>query len=451
MQSEDKNRLEREKRRTTRHIQFLEGLREMTVFHQWKIAFLLLYAALWAGGWVFRRKLFTVPFLPAQITGLVNIAVDVLLVCLLVLGLVEIITFIGTPRKEKAVKNSLLRIGFVNAAGEPPLLLAIRHRNPPYIHRYEFAQNGIPLSRWESQEERLSVALHRIVFKIEPSKDLKRVIVHTMPARTGLPSVLYWNNSRLSPESFVLNLGVSFVDNVSVDLRKTPHILLGGSTGSGKSRLLKLLVWQALQKGAVVHIADFKGGVDYSPVWHEKCEICVEEHSLLDVLSKLLEEMERRKNLFREAGCSDIDSYNQQSSEKLQRHILACDEVAEVLDKTGRSRSKEERAKIEQVESTLATIARQGRAFGVHLTLATQRPDATILPGQIKNNIDFRVCGKADSVLSQIILDSTAAAEKIPKDSQGRFITNSGKVFQAYLLEDSELTANCGGGDGSLT
>lgn len=267
------------------------------------------------------------------------------------------------------------------------------------------------------------------------------------PARTEFPSVLHWDSSHLSPESFVLNLGVSLVGNVSVDLRKTPHILLGGSTGSGKSRLLKLLVWQALQKGAVVHIADFKGGVDYSPLWHEKCDICVEEDSLLIMLDKLLEELERRKVLFRETGCSDIDSYNQRDGENLRRHILACDEVGEVLDKTGSS--KEERAKIEQATSALATIARQGRAFGIYLALATQRPDATILPGQIKNNMDFRVCGKADSVLSQIILDSTAAAEQIPKNSQGRFITNSGVVFQAYLLDDDEL--GCSGGDGSST
>lgn len=449
MQVKDRNALEQERRRV-RRMRFLEGLREMVLFHQWKIAFLLLYAALWAGGWVFRRKLFTVPFLPAQITGLVNIAVDVLLVCLLVLGLVEITTAIGTPRRGKAVNNALLRIGLVNSAGEAPLLLAVRKEKLPHSHTtlYEFEQNGIPLSRWKSQTEKLGVALCRTVYKAEPSKNLKKIIVHTAPAETGLPNVLHWNNSHLSPESFVLNLGVSYAENVSVDLRKTPHILLGGSTGSGKSRLLKLLVWQALQKGAVVHIADFKGGVDYSPVWHEKCEICVEEHSLLDVLDKLLEELERRKGLFQKAGCADIDSYNRQSGEELQRHIFACDEAAELLDKTGRT--KEEKARIEQIESALlATIARQGRAFGIHLFLATQRPDATILPGQIKNNMDFRVCGKADSVLSQIILDSTAAAEQIPKDSQGRFITNSGVVFQAYLLDDNEL--GCSGGDGSST
>ena len=82
-------------------------------------------------------------------------------------------------------------------------------------------------------------------------------------------------------------------------------------------------------------------------------------------------------------------------------------------------------------------IARQGRAFGIHLILATQRPDATILTGQIRNNIDCRICGRADNVLSQIILDSTEAADRIPKDAQGRFLKHDGTVFQGYLFDEN--------------
>ena len=70
------------------------------------------------------------------------------------------------------------------------------------------------------------------------------------------------------------------------------------------------------------------------------------------------------------------------------------------------------------------------------MILATQRPDATILSGQIKNNLDIRICGRADNVLSQIILDNTDAADMIFKDSQGIFLTNSGELFQAYLLDE---------------
>ena len=91
---------------------------------------------------------------------------------------------------------------------------------------------------------------------------------------------------------------------------------------------------------------------------------------------------------------------------------------------------------VSQIENKLSTIARQGRAFGIHMMLATQRPDANILAGQIRNNLDCRVCGRADNILSQIILDSADAADRIPKDAQGRFLMHDGTVFQAYLFDE---------------
>ena len=133
----------------------------------------------------------------------------------------------------------------------------------------------------------------------------------------------------------------------------------------------------------------------------------------------------------------DIDRYNKTTGKGLERLIFACDEVAEVLDRTGAD--SERKKLLGQIENRLATIARLGRAFGIHLILATQRPDANIIPGQIKNNMDFRVCGRADSVLSQIILDNTSAAEQIPKDARGRFITGDGTVFQGYLFDEEQL------------
>ena len=92
-----------------------------------------------------------------------------------------------------------------------------------------------------------------------------------------------------------------------------------------------------------------------------------------------------------------------------------------------------------EVVRRIYRMALEGRAFGIHLILAMQRPDATIIPGQIRNNMDFRVCGRADSVLSQIILDNTSAAEQIPKDARGRFITGDGTVFQGYLFDEEQL------------
>ena len=262
-------------------------------------------------------------------------------------------------------------------------------------------------------------------------------ILDTVSAGDDLPEVLKWKDSYLSPKSFVLVLGESYTGPVTVNLAHIPHILLGGSTGSGKSVLLKLLLMQALRKGAEVYIADFKGGVDFPKVWHEKCRMCFTEENLRYTLDQLVAVLEYRKNAFKALGCPNIDAYNEIAERPLQRLIFACDEVAEMLDKTGAD--NERKKLLAQIENKLSTIARQGRAFGIHLILATQRPDATIIPGQIRNNMDFRVCGRADSVLSQIILDNTSAAEQIPKDARGRFITGDGTVFQGYLFDEGQL------------
>ena len=164
--------------------------------------------------------------------------------------------------------------------------------------------------------------------------------------------------------------------------------------------------------------------------------MCFEEQSTLELLTELTEELERRKQLLKTSGLPNIDHHNAATGENLQRYIFACDELAEMLDKTGLT--KEQKEIVVKIEGLLGTIARQGRAFGIHLILATQRPDSAILNGQIKNNINCRICGRADNVLSMIILDKTDAADQIPEDAQGRFLLNDGTMFQAYWFDDIE-------------
>ena len=69
-----------------------------------------------------------------------------------------------------------------------------------------------------------------------------------------------------------------------------------------------------------------------------------------------------------------------------------------------------------------------------------QRPDANILPGQIKNNMNIRICGRADTTLSTIIIGDGRAAEQIPHDAQGRFLMEDGTVFQAYYFNDDTIS-----------
>lgn len=353
-------------------------------------------------------------------------------------GLMVILVLMGTPRGSVTTREALQKIGLVNHAGEAPVLVAkYKDEGSHRLTVFEFAPCGLSLDEWEDKRGRIETTLNITVAKMEWSEGRKIIRVYAAPAASDYPSLLRWQDDFLSSNSFELVLGESLTGPVTVNLAHIPHILLGGSTGSGKSVLLKLLLMQSLRKGAEVYIADFKGGVDFPEVWHEKCRMCFTEKDLLHILDQLVETLEFRKALLAESGCANLDEYNRLTGSELPRVVFACDEVAEVLDKSGRS--KEDKELLGQIESRLATIARLGRAFGIHLILATQRPDATIIPGQIKNNLDFRVCGRADNVLSMIILDNTSAADQIPKDARGRFITADGTVFQGYLLDDRQL------------
>ena len=350
-------------------------------------------------------------------------------------GFVVLIIFLGTPKGAKKINQSLNIIGLVNHAGQSPLLL--KSYKEYGITIMEFDTNGIPLSDWDDKKEDIETALNMHIENIRYGKSRDKIVLQAISGNENLPDVVCWKNKFLSDEDFILIFGQSRTGQTKINLAKIPHILLGGSTGSGKSVLLKLLIMQCVKKDAEVFIADFKGGVDFLPVWHERCNIITEENTLLEILTELVNELENRKQVFREYGCANISEYNKMNAPQIKRIVFACDEVAEVLDKTGLSKDAKEL--ITQIEGKLSIIARQGRAFGIHLILATQRPDANILAGQIRNNIDFRVCGRADNVLSQIILDNTKAAEQIPKDSQGLFITHNGVIFKGYLFDEKAV------------
>ena len=372
------------------------------------------------------------------LSPLLKAAMEHALLAYLLAGAAVLLALLLYPFGRRAAKDQLQCIGLINHAGMPPdLLRKRRNKDNPRVTVWEFRNQSIPLQEWDKKRLAIETALGIIIVKLTYAKGKSRVLVYAVSAGDDLPEVLKWKDSYLSPKSFVLVLGESYTGPVTVNLAHIPHILLGGSTGSGKSVLLKLLLMQALRKGAEVYIADFKGGVDFPKVWHQKCRMCFAEEDLCNILDQLVEELDRRKSAFKALGCPNIDTYNETTEQPLPRLIFACDEVAEMLDKTGAD--NERKKLLAQIENKLSTIARLGRAFGIHLILATQRPDANIIPGQIKNNMDFRVCGRADSVLSQIILDNTSAAKQIPKDARDRFITGDGTVFQGYLFDEQIL------------
>ncbi|WP_300691430.1 FtsK/SpoIIIE domain-containing protein [uncultured Oscillibacter sp.] len=400
----------------------------------------LLLGAYLAGAvlvWLLRAHLFSLNTY-GMFSPVLGAAVDLLVPLYAVGGLLALLVLMGTPWGGRTAREGLQKTGLVNHAGEAPVLVSKRQDGEhSRLTVWEFDPCGIPLNEWEDKRARVETALNITIAKMAWGEGRKIIRVYAVPAESDFPALLRWKDKYLSLDSFVLVLGESLTGPVTVNLAHVPHILLGGSTGSGKSVLLKLLLMQSLRKGAEVYIADFKGGVDFPKVWHTKCRMCFTEEDLLYTLNQLAAVLEYRKGRLAETGCPNLDAYNEATGEGLPRLIFACDEVAEVLDRTGRS--KEDKERLGQIENKLSTIARLGRAFGIHLILSTQRPDAAVIPGQIKNNLDFRVCGRADNVLSQIILDNTSAAEQIPKDARGRFITGDGTVFQGYLFDEGRL------------
>lgn len=267
---------------------------------------------------------------------LLKAAMEHALLAYLLAGAAALLALLLYPFGRRAAKDQLQCIGLVNHAGVPPdLLRKRRDKDNPRVTVWEFRNNSIPLQEWEKRQAAIETALGLTIVKLAYAKGKSRVLVYAVSAGDDLPEVLKWKDSYLSPKSFVLVLGESYTGPVTVNLAHIPHILLGGSTGSGKSVLLKLLLMQALHKGAEVYITDFKGGVDFPKVWHEKCRMCFTEENLRYTLDQLVAVLEYRKNAFKALGCPNIDAYNEIAERPLQRLIFACDEVAEMLDKTG--------------------------------------------------------------------------------------------------------------------
>ena len=256
---------------------------------------------------------------------------------------------------------------------------------------------GTTISQVQENLEPLESALGKRITRVEPGEGNQSIRLHLAPGNTKLPEVAYLPQGQLSKPPEIL-LGESLDGPVTWDPDKVPHLLVGGSTGSGKTTLVKSIIFQFVcmtdsdgKPAAEVYISDLKGGLDYPSRWrNQDCSFGVTAGDTLSMSSQLVKELNHRKDMYHQV-------------------------------------------------SNLATIARLGRAFGIHLVVSTQRPDAMLVPGQIKNNLDGRICGKADNVLSQIILDSTDAADRIPKDSQGLFLDQDGALFHGYLFDDKTI------------
>lgn len=302
-----------------------------------------------------------------------------------------------------------------------------------------FFQSTIPLSEWRSARERLETALDCSIIKIENGRNKRTVKLTTLPSDYKIPTMVKWSEEYLNDKNGVLTLGISALDTISFNLNRVPHVLVAGETGSGKSVILRCLLWQMIEQGARVYMIDFKGGVEFGKQYEQYGEVITERERALQVLDLLVRENEYRLHVFRDLEVKNLDEYNKKTRQNLCRIGVFTDELAEMLDKKGVA--KEEKQIYEQIEGKLSTLARLSRATGINLFMGVQRPDANVLTGQIKNNIPVRISGRfADKTASEIVLGNTDAVN-LP-DIKGRFLYKVGNEtieFQSFYFDDETM------------
>jgi len=305
---------------------------------------------------------------------------------------------------------------------------------------YTFKTN-IPLQTWKDKFEDIQTAFDCNIIKMVNDKKSKQIVkLHTVPSEYGLEDYIPWTDDNIREADFEITVGCAMLEEVIFDLNKVPHALIAGVTGSGKSVLTRCIFWQCVKKGVLPYMIDFKGGVEFGLDYEKFGEVIMDRKRALEVLRELTKENEERLKLFRQQGVKNLGEYNKKfPRKKLCRILLFCDEVAEMLDKKGKV--KQEKKIYEEIEAELSTLARLSRATGINMILATQRPDANVIPGQIKNNLPIRISGRmVDSQASEMVLGNTQAT-KID-DTLGRFMYTIGSdtfEFQAYCYEDKHL------------
>lgn len=343
----------------------------------------------------------------------------------------------GVQDKSKEDYNKMFRnIGFVGKDGKTPEFFDAKEDGKKLMLSF---RSNIPLSDWKAARSRLETALDCNILKLEYAKSKKVVQLTTLPSDFAIPTNVAWSDSFCNTQSGLLTIGQSALGQITFDLNRVPHVLAAGETGSGKSVILRCMLWQMINQGSKVFMIDFKGGVEFGKQYEQFGEVITERERALEVLEMLVRENDYRLRIFRDLEVKNLSEYNRKTGQNLCRIGVFTDEIAEMLDKKGVA--KENRQIYEALEGKLSTLARLSRATGINLFLGVQRPDANVLTGQIKNNIPVRISGRfADKAASEIVLGNTDAVD-LP-DIKGRFLYKVGNEtieFQAYYFDDEKM------------
>lgn len=322
-------------------------------------------------------------------------------------------------------------------------------RKGPVITMFEvLPAPGVKLSKIVSLQDnialRLAAASVRIVAPI-PGKSAVGIEVPNKERHiVGFKELIETDHPSYKKMDIPVVLGKDITGGAQLlDLTKTPHLLIAGATGSGKSVCVNTMILSILFKRShhdVKMILIDPKVVElklYNDIPHLLTPVITEPKKAFQALQYCLCEMERRYALLDGMGVRDIKNYNKRiierniATEKLPYIVIIIDEFADLMATTGK-----------ELESTVARLAAMSRAVGIHLVLATQRPSIDVITGLIKANIPsriaFMVASKTDS---RIIIDQVGAEKLLGKgDMLYASTTDPFPVrIQGTFVSDSEV------------
>lgn len=340
----------------------------------------------------------------------------------------------------------------------------------PTVTRYEVQPAvGVKVSRIVNLADDLALALAAKDIRIEAPIPGKPLIGIEVPNRTtsavSFKDVMLHQDSKAKDISLDVPLGKDVEGKViSADLRKMPHLLIAGSTGSGKSVAINTIITSILMKSypedvklvlidpKMVELSVYNG------IPHLLIPVVTDAKLATNALRKTVKEMERRYQLFAAGGVRNITEYNQKVAEnnadktnsvmeKLPYIVVIVDELSDLMMVAGHD-----------VEDAIVRLAQMARAAGIHMILATQRPSVDVITGLIKANVPSRISFAVSSgVDSRTILDQVGAEKLLgrgdmlflpigaakPERVQGAFISvNEVEKVVSWVKEQQEAVYN---------
>jgi S-DNA-T family DNA segregation ATPase FtsK/SpoIIIE len=312
----------------------------------------------------------------------------------------------------------------------------------PIITRYELEPApGVKLNRIVSLSDDIALVMKaqsvRIVAPIPGKARVGVEVPNIQSTLVFIKEVLAAKEFQESDSKLTIALGKDIAGTpVVAHLDDMPHLLIAGTTGSGKTVCVNSLILSLLMKSTpnelkfvmidpkMVELAPFNG------LPHLFCPVVTESKKAAGVLNWVVNEMERRYRLLAEAGVRNIQAYNQKE-ETIPYIVLIIDEFADLMVVAR-----------DQVESAVTRLAQLSRAVGIHLILATQRPSVDVITGVIKANMPARISFKvASKVDSRTVLDMNGADKLLGKGDLLFLKPQDAKLTRAQgtLVTDAEI------------